>query len=349
MRIEAVGSAFPEHYYSQDQLLGALKAVWAGHHYNVERLESIHRNTLVGGRYLTLPLEAYPALRGFAAANDRFIEAAVELGGRSIDRALAASGLGRADVDHLFFVSVTGIATPSVDGLLANRMRLSPYVKRTPIFGLGCVAGAAGIARAADYLRGAPGEVAVLLSVELCCLTMQPDDLSVANIVSSGLFGDGAAAVVMLGSERGGSGPEVLATRAVLYPDSEDVMGWQVTDRGFRVVLKSSVPDMVLRYLRRDVDAFLAEQGLARRDIGSWVSHPGGPKVLEAIAEALELGPGALDASWHSLRTIGNLSSASVLMVLADTMRERRPAPGTLGVLLAMGPGFSAEMALLRW
>ncbi len=349
MRIEAVGSAFPEHYYSQDELIGALKAAWADRDYNVDRLESIHRNTLVGGRYLTLPLEAYADLGGFTAANDRFIATAVDLGRRSIDRALAASGLERSDVDHLFFVTVTGVATPSVDGLLANRMRLSPHLKRTPMFGLGCVAGAAGIARAADYLRGAPGDVAVLLSVELCSLTMQRDDLSVANIVSSGLFGDGAAAVVLVGSERGGSGPEVLASRAVLYPDSEDVMGWRITDRGFRVVLKSSVPEMVTRHLRRDVDRFLGDHGLTRREIGSWVSHPGGPKVLEAIAEALELPPGALDASWHSLRTVGNLSSASVLVVLGDTMRERRPPPGTLGLLVAMGPGFSAEMSLLRW
>jgi alkylresorcinol/alkylpyrone synthase len=222
-------------------------------------------------------------------------------------------------------------------------------LKRTPIFGLGCVAGAAGIARAADYLRAWPGEVALLLSVELCSLTLQRDDLSVANIVATGLFGDGAAAAVLVGSERATDGPEILATRTVLYPDTEEVMGWRVTDRGFKIVLSASVADVVTAHLRADVDGFLADHGLTRRDLSSYVCHPGGPRVLEAVERALEVNRDTLAASWHSLQKVGNLSSASVLAILGDTWRERRPPRGSLGLLLAMGPGFTSELVLLRW
>ncbi|HEX6203682.1 MAG TPA: 3-oxoacyl-[acyl-carrier-protein] synthase III C-terminal domain-containing protein, partial [Thermoanaerobaculia bacterium] len=239
---------------------------------------------------------------------------------------------------------------------LVNRLALSPQVKRVPIFGLGCVAGAAGIARAADYVRAFPDEVAVLLSVELCSLTLQREDLSIPNLIASGLFGDGAAAVVVAGEGRAaanggatGGGPRILATRSVFYPDSERVMGWDITERGFGIVLSADVPEVARKFLAGDVDRFLADHGLARRDVGSWVCHPGGPKVLEAMQESLELPDGALDLTWRSLREVGNLSSTSVLLVLQDTLDHHRPAPGTLGMLLAMGPGFCSELVLLEW
>ena len=218
-----------------------------------------------------------------------------------------------------------------------------------PIFGLGCVAGAAGIARAADYVRAYPDEVAVLLSVELCSLTLQPADLSIPNLVATGLFGDGAAAVVVAGERRGAAGPRIVASRSVFYPDSERVMGWDISEDGFRIVLSADVPQVVRDHLRGDVDAFLAEHGLGRSDVASWVCHPGGPKVLEAMEEALELPPEALAVTWKSLREVGNLSSTSVLLVLADTMEGCRPPPGSWGLLLAMGPGFCSELVLLRW
>ena len=349
MHVVSVASAFPRHYYPQEELLAALRLLWAERHHNLERLESVHKNALVGGRHLALPLEEYASVRGFTATNDHFIAIAAELGQVVIDRALESAGLRRSDLGHLFFVSVTGIATPSVDGLLANRMRLPAHMKRTPIFGLGCVAGAAALSRAADYLRAFPDEVAVVLSVELCSLTLQRDDLSVSNIVASGLFGDGAVAVVLSGARRSRATPVVLSTRSVLYPDSEEVMGWRITEGGFRVVLSASVPQVIEEHLGRDVDDFLAAHGLARRDIASYVCHPGGPRVLEAIQRALGVSKEALAASWHSLSTVGNLSSASVLMVLKDTMAEHRPPPGSLGLLVAMGPGFCSELVLLRW
>jgi alkylresorcinol/alkylpyrone synthase len=244
---------------------------------------------------------------------------------------------------------VTGVATPSIDARLMNRLGLSPSVKRVPIFGLGCVAGAAGIARAADYVRAFPDQVALLLSVELCSLTLQREDLSIPNLIASGLFGDGAAAAVVTGAELPADGPRVVATRSVFYPDSEQVMGWEISERGFRIVLSGDVPEVVQRFLPRDVDRFLGEQGLDRGGIAVWISHPGGPKVLEAMRAALDLPEDALEASWRSLREVGNLSSTSVLLVLKETMERRRPAPGSYGLLLAMGPGFCSELVLLQW
>lgn len=364
MRIVAVGAALPETYYDQEQLIAALGVYWGERFYNRERFEQLQRNVLVGGRHLALPLERYGELSGFGATNDEWIRVGLELGERATREALAASGLAPADVDAIWCVSVTGIATPSLDARLANRLDFPSRIKRNPIFGLGCVAGAAGLSRAADYVRAFPDQVALLLSVELCSLTIQREDLSIANLIASGLFGDGAAAAVVVGADRaremernskssGGvsnpTPPEIVATRSIFYRDSERVMGWDVGASGFRIVLSAEVPKVVERHLRGDVDAFLAEHGLIRADIASWVAHPGGPKVLEAMQSALELPEDALELTWKSLREVGNLSSTSVLLVLRDTLAHRRPPPGSWGLLLAMGPGFCSELVLLRW
>jgi len=349
MKIAAVGSALPEHYYDQETLLAAFREQWAERYYNVGRLERLHRNVLVGGRHLALPMEEYPKIETWGQANDHWIRVAQDLGGKAVLAALDRAGLGVDEVDAFYFTTVTGVATPSIDARLMNRLGLPSRVKRVPIFGLGCLAGAAGVARAADYLKGHPDEVAVLLSVELCSLTLQRSDLSVENLIGSGLFGDGAAAAVLVGEHRDTMGPRVVASRSSFYPDTERVMGWDVSDKGFKIVLSAEVPEMVRRYLRRDVDAFLSEHSLQRKDIAAWISHPGGPKVLEAMEETLELENGALDLTWQSLREVGNLSSTSVLLVLAETMASRRPAPGSLGILLAMGPGFCSELVLLEW
>jgi len=347
MQIAAVGRCLPPHYFAQQQLADALSELWAGRFHNPQRLEQIHRNVLVGGRYLALPIEGYRALRGFGDANAAFIDCALELGEKAIRAALASAALSPADVDHIFSVTVTGISAPSLDARLANRLPLRTDVKRTPIFGLGCVAGAAGIARAADYLRAFPHETAVLLSVELCSLTLQRNDASIANVIASGLFGDGAAAVVLRGADTGAQGPRILATRSVFYPHTERVMGWDVADGGFQVVLSSDVPKLAAG-LRPDVDRFLADQGIGLSDIDFFVCHPGGPRVLEAIEESLSLAPDALAVSWEHLARVGNLSSASVLFVLGEVL-EQRPEPGTYGLLLAMGPGFCSEFVLLQW
>jgi len=348
VRIAAVGSALPDHFYDQETLLAAFREQWAERYYNLGRLEKLHRNVLVGGRHLALPLEEYPKIETWGEANDHWIRVAEELGGKAVLTALDRAGLGVGEVDAFYFTTVTGIATPSIDARLMNRLSLPSRVKRVPIFGLGCLAGAAGVARAADYLVGHPSEVAVLLSVELCSLTLQRDDLSVENLIGSGLFGDGAAAAVLVGEERPSQGPRVVASRSSFYPDTERVMGWDVSERGFKIVLSAEVPEMVRRFLRRDVDAFLSEHGLATDDIVAWISHPGGPRVLEAMQEALGLPDDALESAWQTLREVGNLSSTSVLLVLEGALGSP-PPPGSWGLMSAMGPGFCSELVLLRW
>jgi alkylresorcinol/alkylpyrone synthase len=349
MRIAGVASAFPKHYYPQDQLLDELQKYWGEKIENKDVLRRLHRHVGVDGRFLSLPKEEYSRIKTWGEANDHWIRTAIELGERAMTSALQASGLNPRHLNAFFFTSVTGICSPSIDALLINRLGLCRNIRRLPIFGLGCVAGAAGISRAADYVRAYPGQVAVLLSVELCSLTLQREDTSVANLISSGLFGDGAAAVIVAGEECGLAGPKILATRSVFYPDTEEMMGWNVSEKGFRIVLSREVPNLVRENLAKDVDDFLGERGLTRANIGSWVLHTGGPKILEATAESLGLTNGELDPSWQCLRRTGNLSSASVLVVLEEVMKNRRPEPGTLGLLAAMGPGFCSELLLLEW
>ncbi len=348
-RIAGVASAFPRQYYRQEQIAEALRRHWDNGLENPKVLERLLTRVGVDGRYLALPIEAYDDLTTWGKSNDAWIEVAEDLAEQSICRALTRAGLCEADLDAIFFVSVTGVASPSIDARLMNRMKLRTDIKRNPIFGLGCVAGAAGLARAADYVRAFPKQCAVLVSVELCSLTWQRKDLSVANLISSGLFGDGSAAVIVAGSGRNASGPQVLGTRSSFYRGTEHVMGWDISEEGFRIVLSTEVPEMVRKHLARDVDGFLADHNLARSDIDTWIMHTGGPKVLDATAESLDLPDGALDVSWQTLRRVGNLSSTSVLLVLEEFMNRRRPAIGSYSILAAMGPGFCSELVLLRW
>jgi alkylresorcinol/alkylpyrone synthase len=349
--LRAIGRILPEHYYDSATLSAALWHAWGGSDQERARYERIHRAAGVRGRHLALPLDEYRDLQSFAASNAAWTRAATDLGTAAVESALAAAGLEPRDVDHVFFNTVTGIASPSIDVKIINRLGLRTDVKRTPLFGLGCVGGAAGTARAADYLRAYPDHVALLLSVELCSLTLQLHDRSIANVIATALFGDGAAAVVLTGGARPHvtTGPRVVASRSLFFPDTEELMGWEIEDTGFRVVLTGGIPDLIRARLRGAVDDFLAEHDLTRSGVHHWVAHTGGPKVLRAMEEALELGPDALARSWRSLAEVGNLSSASVLFVAGDFLDAGVARPGDVGVLLSMGPGFCGELVLLQW
>lgn len=315
-------------------------------------LRRLHGSSHVDTRHLVMPIERYRDASTFTESNTRFIEVAAELTERALRDALGTAGLAPQDVDYIMFTSVTGISAPSIDGLLVARLGMRPDVKRVPMYGLGCVAGAAGIARVNDYLIGHPNDVAVLLAVELCSLTFQPGDDSVANLVATGLFGDGAAAVVMVGDERAKrisvTGPDVIDTRSQLYPDTEGVIGFTATETGFRIVLTAQVSQVVEQNFGGNARAFLSSNGLDIDDIGTWVAHPGGPKVLDSFQSSLGLADGTLDNSWRSLAAVGNLSSVSVLHILAGELAGDH-APGENGLLFALGPGVSAELVLLRW
>jgi len=349
MKIIGAGSAFPPNTYDQQTITAALKQTWSDRLERPEFLDRLHTHCGVERRHLVLPLTAYGKLKTWGQFNDQWIESAQTLGRDAICRAITPLGLEPGDLDAIYFVTVTGAASPSIDARLVTRMGLSANIKRNPLFGLGCVAGAAGLARAADYVRAFPDHIAVVLAIEICSLTWQRDDLSIANLISTGLFGDGAAVAVVAGSKTEFKGPEVIATRSIFYPNTEDVMGWNVSEHGFRIVFSPDVPKVIRENLGGDVDSFLTDFGLKRSDIASWICHSGGPKVLEAVQESLGLTQDDLAPSWESLRRVGNLSSASVLVVLEDVLANRRGEPGTYSVLAAMGPGFCSELLLLRW
>lgn len=343
----SVGQAFPPHRYSQEELVQAFVKHWGHQFHNPRRLEQLHRNVLVGGRSLSLPIEGYLGLTSFTDANRVYREVATDVGEAAVRDALDRAELSPHDIDHIFFVSVTGVTTPSIDARLVNRLGFRRDIKRTPIFGLGCVAGAAGCARAADYLAGHPKEIALLVAVELCSLTLQREDVSIANVISVGLFGDGAAALILGGAERSPpKAPRIRDSLSTFYPDTEDVMGWDIGRDGFRVILSPEVPEMARQHLGEDVERFLSKHSMSVADIDVWISHTGGPKVLEAIADGLGVDHAALDLSWRSLKTHGNLSSASVLLVLRDALEEKS---GKHALMSAMGPGFCSELVLLEW
>lgn len=357
--IAAVGSALPDYRYPQHEITSLFADVVLTDPARRPLLERLHAATTVQSRHLALPLEQYTSLDSFGRANAHWVDVAVPLGARAVREALDGAGLDPSEVDVVMSTTVTGLAVPSLDARLVPTLGLRDDVRRIPLFGLGCLAGAAGISRVHDVLRGDPDGVAVLVSVELCSLTLQRHDESMPNLVGSGLFGDGAAAVVLVGDRRAeqmgihaaGADPRpaVVATRSAFYPDSERVMGWDIDHRGFSLVLDASVPDMVERYLRDGMEGFLGEHDLHTKDIEHWIAHPGGPKVLDAMARTLDVEPDVFAVTWESLASVGNLSSSSVLRVLGETMARQPAGTGAPAMMTAMGPGFCSELVLLRW
>jgi alkylresorcinol/alkylpyrone synthase len=352
-RILAVAPVLPEHRYAQAELTQAfLELCLDADDGRAALVRRLHASSTVEHRHLAFPLAAYPGFDTFSAANDAFLEAAVDLGAHALGKALADAGLHAQDLDVLLSTTVTGVAVPSLDARIAERLGCRPDLRRTALFGQGCAGGAAGLARLHDQLLARPGSVGALVSVELCSLTTQRGDDAVPHLVASALFGDGAAAVVAVGDRHdlsAATGPRIVDSASALYPGTGRAMGWDVGEWGLRIVLDAQVPELVADHLGPDVGAFLAAHELSRDAIDPWICHPGGPKVLTAVESALNLDRGELAVTWESLRRIGNLSSASVLHVLADTWSATPPTGERTSLLLAMGPGFASELVLLEW
>ena len=346
--VKSLAISLPKNKHGQTEVTKTLAKKLTNSSSQEAVLDRIHQATGVKQRHFALPIERYLELGDFSEANNLFAELALPLAEDSISRALAEAGLEAKDIDMLFFTTVTGIGAPSLDALIASRMGFRPNLKRIPSFGLGCVAGAAGMARVADYLKGHPDQVALLVSVELCSLTIQWHDTSMANFIGTGLFGDGAAAAVMVGAKHqlAGSGILVVDTLSALYPDTHNMIGWKIGTSGFSLMLEAGVPAMIEKYFASDVAAFLEKNNLEQSDIDVWVAHPGGPKVLTAYTSNLQISDEQLLSSWEVLANAGNMSSAAVLHVLAAEIKQ---PPGTKGLLFAVGPGVTAELVLLEW
>ena len=351
--IAAVQSAFPPYRYPQAEFAQKVADQVGLDPVQRARLERLYEKAGVDTRHTILPMAEYGALGGIGPANDRYIAEATDLGERTLRGALEAAGLAARDVDLLIVTSVTGVAVPSLDARLIPRLGLRADVKRLPIFGLGCVAGAAALGRLHDYLLAWPQHTAALLAIELCSLTWRPTDITVADLVASSLFGDGAVALLAAGGRaidsRSASGPRVLASRSQVFPDSSDTLGWRLASDGFRIILTAELPDVVERQLSGSVTAFLAEHGLTVDEVTSWVCHPGGPKVIDAIQQSLKLPESAVEMSRRSLAEAGNMSSASVLHILEKIMDTCPPPAGSPGLIVGLGPGLSAELVLLQW
>jgi alkylresorcinol/alkylpyrone synthase len=351
--IVSTKTGFPEHYYPQTALLSAARDEWKKKRASILKpLEQFYTNVKVNGRCLSWPLERYKKPTTFEERNNAYIEISLELGEQTICALLDDVHMDPREIDQLTVISTTGIAVPPLDARLMNRIPFARGMKRLPLFGLGCVGGAAGIARTADYLHGHPDEAVILFAVELCSLTLQRDDLSMANLIASGLFGDGAAAVLMVGDNhpRAKLGlPRVIDSQSQFFTNTEHIMGWDVTNRGFKVLLSADIASLAQSEVRPTMEAFLDKHDLTIADIDHWLVHPGGPRVIEALQNGLGLPDEALALSWETLGEAGNVSSASVLVILDKTMKRTRPKPGDYGVLMAMGPAFCAELVLLQW
>jgi alkylresorcinol/alkylpyrone synthase len=318
----------------------------------VKPLKQFYTSVKVKGRYLAWPLERYKKPTTFEERNDAYIETSLKLGEQTICALLDQVQTSPQEIDQLTAISTTGIAVPALDARLMNRIPFSHRLKRLPLFGLGCLGGAAGIARTADYLQGHPDEAVMLFAVELCSLTIQRDDLSMANLIASGLFGDGAAAVLMVGDDHPLAQPglpRVIDSQSQFFPETEHIMGWEMTNSGFKVLLSADIAGLAQSEVKPGMESFLERHNLSIADIDHWLVHPGGPRVIRALEEGLGLPAEALALSWECLAEAGNISSASVLLILDKTMKRLQAKPGEYGVLMAMGPAFSAELVLLQW
>jgi alkylresorcinol/alkylpyrone synthase len=354
--IAGVATALPQHRYGQEELAEVARALLPELSLETATLQRFFRRVGVRQRFLALSAQEYGELCGFGSRNDAWLRVAQALAERALRNALDRAHMRAQDISLLMTTTVTGLAVPSLDARLMNRLPFLPSTKRVPLFGLGCLAGVAGLARASEYLRAFPREAAAFLSVELCSLTVQKEDCSVANMISMGLFGDGAAAVVLLGAEhprarelRSGRrcAPSILGSRAAFFADTERVMGWDMVDQGFKIVLSQDVPRLAQEHVPGLVDTLLSDHDLARPDVRAWLAHPGGPAVIDAVQRGLELPTEALQRTRTSLADVGNLSSASALFILEGYLREESAQRDEHALLLAMGPAFCAEAVLL--
>ena len=344
-KIIAAAIAIPPHDIPQDVAIDFARRHFGPHFADIERLLPIYRGSRIKNRQFCMPPEWYASPKSFKEKNDAYIEWACRLGAEASVLCLKRAKMAASDIDHIIFVSTTGLATPSIDARLLNILGFRSNIKRTPIWGLGCVGGAMGLSRASELIAARPESRVLLVAVELCGLTFQYDDWSKSNLVATALFGDGAAAVILSGE---GDGPEILGTQSTTWPASLDVMGWNILNEGMQVVFARAIPTIVRERARQNFIDFLAGYNIILEEITHFLIHPGGARVIEAYKEALCLDSDQFSLSEAVLRDHGNMSSATVLYILERFLREKHNGNDSLGLISALGPGFSSEVILFR-
>jgi len=345
----AVGTSVPEHRIEQVEARVVAERLFGATPDRKDLIEKIFDNAQVRTRYSAAPPTWFTAPHPFSEKNALFRDSARRLCANAIRACLSSAGLETRDIDHLVVVTTTGVATPSLDALLINDLALRRDVVRTPIWGLGCAGGIGGLARAADFAVARPKSRIVVVAFEACTLTFLAEDESRQNLIAMSLFGDGAAAVLVAGDQAGLPGPSIVAHTGITWPDTLDVMGWEFVEKGFKVVLSKAIPVIVRNHIRGMTDDFLNNNGLDRTAVEHYITHPGGPRVIEAYREALGLSEEQVGHTRTVLREYGNMSSPTVLFIMKRFMDQLKDAGDAFGLASAMGPGFSAEMLLLRW
>ncbi|MBT2581392.1 3-oxoacyl-[acyl-carrier-protein] synthase III C-terminal domain-containing protein [Planococcus sp. ISL-109] len=334
---------------NQRDLVGVVRNLFGGEYEDIERLLKVFGNGQIDSRYFAAPLDWFEKDRTLEEKNNLYIEEAVRMGSRAVQKCLAEAEVDATEIDAIIFISSSGLSTPTIDARIMNELNMPPNIKRMPLWGLGCAGGAAGLSRADDYCRAYPGANVLVLCLELCSLTFVRGDKSKSNLIGTSLFSDGAACVLVAGDKAADDdGFRIHANRSALMPQSEDVMGWDVRDAGLHVVFSRSIPSIIEKWLKPNVNEFLAALGKSTDDIQHFIAHPGGKKVLTAYEKSLEMPASQTAISRQVLSEYGNMSSPTVLYVLKEFM-DRPMKTGEEALLTALGPGFSSEMLWLEW
>ncbi len=347
-KIAGVTTAVPVNRVEQSTAREFARRIFSNRTAEIDRLLSVFDNSHINTRYFSKPLEWFEQPHTLSEKNQAYIEGSTELSLKAAQKLFEVSGIQPDEIDYIVYVNTTGLATPSIDARLINLLGLRQNIRRIPIWGLGCAGGAAGLSHAYHHLLGHPKEKVLLIACELCGLTFLHDDFSKSNLVATALFGEGASAVLLTGADAREDGIEILATGSRFFPDSLDVMGWNILDSGLQVIFAKQIPDIIEKHALSDLSAFLLENNLKLADITRFLFHPGGAKVIEAYQNALGMSNGSLSLSSDILRNYGNMSSVTVLFVLEEYIEKFGFNNGGYGLISALGPGFSSESLLLK-
>ncbi|MDB5138034.1 MAG: hypothetical protein JWP37_4637 [Mucilaginibacter sp.] len=332
---------------NQQEVKEQARAMFAENFPQVDRLIHAFDNTEIITRNFCEPLSYYTIQNTFEERNDEYLKMALTWSVKAVEDCIAKAKIEKEEITDILFVSTTGLATPSIDALIINEMRLNPHINRMPIFGLGCGGGVSGMAKANALAKANPDAVVLLVAVELCSLTLLRNDYSKSNFIGSSLFSDGIAACIIKGDNHADeNGVKYQASSSKLYYDSLEVMGWDFKDTGFKVLFSKDIPTFINEHVKEDIDKFLAGQGIELNDIKNFIFHPGGKKVLDAYTDALGVEGDFLQKTRSVMNNYGNMSSVTVLYVLECFMNEG--FEDGYGLMMAMGPGFSSEMVLLK-